>query len=111
MRVGAPRPVGCLGKKLMLIGSTWSAARCHRRSDCPAQPIARSAHTTDRPGRGVISSTIVIHLFADDFLGFQPIFHMSLRLSPPLLIEFVRFLCDPFPELVRILLHGLRLRR
>src|SRR6185436_862941 len=65
---------------------------------------------TDRPGRGVISSTIVIHLFADDFLGFQPIFHMSLRLSPPLLIEFVRFLRDPFSQLVRILLHGLRLR-
>ncbi len=35
----------------------------------------------------------------------------SRSLSPPLIIEFVGFLRDPFPYLMRILLHGLRFVR
>ena len=42
----------------------------------------------------------IIHLFADQFLGFQPVFQVALRLSPSLLIEFVGFLRDPFPYLI-----------
>src|SRR6266850_3915345 len=71
--------------------------------------------TSERNGlareTGAQSFTGIIHLLADQFLSFQPVFQVSLRLSPPLLIEFVGFLRDPFPHLIRILLHGLRLRR
>jgi hypothetical protein len=38
------------------------------------------------------SFTGVVHLLADQFLGFQPVVHVALRLSTPLLIEFVGFL-------------------
>src|SRR6266850_1316978 len=71
--------------------------------------------TSERNGlareTGAQSFTGIIHLLADQFLTFQPVFQVVLRLSPPLLIEFVGFLRDPFPHLIRILLHGLRLRR
>src|SRR5256885_4288623 len=71
--------------------------------------------TSERNGlareTGAHSFTAIIHLFADQFLCLQPVFQVALRLSPPLLIEFVGFLRDPFPHLIRILLHGLRLGR
>ncbi len=60
---------------------------------------------------GALSFTGGIHFLADEFLGFQPIFHVALPLSPPLFIEFVGFLRDPSPHLIRILLHGFRLGR
>ena len=61
--------------------------------------------------KGALSFSGVIHFLADEFLGFQPIFHVALPMPPPLLIEFVGFLRNPFPHLIRILLHGLRLGR
>ncbi len=60
---------------------------------------------------GALSLAGGIHFLADELLGFQPIFHVALPLSSPLLIEFVGFLRDPFSLLMRILLHGLRLVR
>src|SRR6266850_5238563 len=71
--------------------------------------------TSERNGSaretGVRSFRSLVHLLADQFLGLQPVFHVALRLSPPLLIEFIGFLRDPFPHLIRILLHELRLGR
>ena len=66
---------------------------------------ARCASTGDQqaPSHSLFleqgSSRAVVHLLADQFLGFQPVFYVALRLSPPLLIEVVGFLRDPFPHL------------